>query len=270
MARTSLPSRGARSASTPPSARTRRALRPQPPPPARLPRGCAHGLRCHRGGRDQRYPRPPGAHGQRRPRRDRHLERRFLPEQPEPLVLAALFDFDGTLVDTTEMIFQSMRHATSSVLGRDDLSREELLANVGQPLPRPLGRSAAHTAVPPPAPLPPDEPPAPAGQPLPRQMELFDAEKADLLLEAYRTHHEEHHDALIAEFPGVYETLNRLRTAGVRIIVVTSKRRRSVEMALEKFPGLGLVVDLFVTLEDTTEHKPHPEPLLKGLELAAT
>src|SRR4028119_1827235 len=202
MARTSLPSRGARSASTPPSARTRRALRPQPPPPARLPRGCAHGLRCHRGGRDQRYPRPPGAHGQRRPRRDRHLERRFLPEQPEPLVLAALFDFDGTLVDTTEMIFQSMRHATSSVLGRNDLSREELLANVGQPLPR--------------------------------QMEILDVEKAELLLEAYRAHHEEHHDALIAEFPGVDEALYRLQTAGVRIVVVTSKRRRSVEMALEK------------------------------------
>ena len=152
------------------------------------------------------------------------------------MLSAALFDFDGTLVDTTEMIFQSMRHATSSVLGRDDFSREELLANVGQPLPR--------------------------------QMEILDAEKAELLLEAYRAHHEEHHDALIAEFPGVDEALNRLRTAGVRIIVVTSKRRRSVEMALEKFPGLDLVVDLFVTMEDTTEHKPHPEPLLKGLELA--
>ena len=152
------------------------------------------------------------------------------------MLSAALFDFDGTLVDTTEMIFQSMRHATSSVLGRDDLSREELLANVGQPLPR--------------------------------QMELFDAERAELLLEAYRAHHEEHHDALIAEFPGVDEALSRLRTAGVQIIVVTSKRRRSVEMALEKFPGLDLVVDLFVTMEDTTEHKPHPEPLLKGLELA--
>jgi pyrophosphatase PpaX len=151
-------------------------------------------------------------------------------------VLAALFDFDGTLVDTTEMIFQSMRHATSSVLGRDDLSREELLANVGQPLPR--------------------------------QMEILDAEKAELLLGAYRAHHEEHHDALIGEFPGVDEALYRLRTAGVRIVVVTSKRRRSVEMALEKFPGLDLVVDLFVTMEDTTEHKPHPEPLLKGLELA--
>ena len=152
------------------------------------------------------------------------------------MLAVALFDFDGTLVDTTEMIFQSMRHATSSVLGRDDFSREELLANVGQPLPR--------------------------------QMEILDAEKAELLLEAYRAHHEEHHDALIAEFPGVDEALYRLRAAGVRVVVVTSKRRRSVEMALEKFPGLDLVVDLFVTMEDTREHKPHPEPLLKGLELA--
>ncbi|HEV2745390.1 MAG TPA: HAD-IA family hydrolase [Rubrobacter sp.] len=152
------------------------------------------------------------------------------------MLAVALFDFDGTLVDTTEMIFQSMRHATSSVLGHDDYSREELLANVGQPLPR--------------------------------QMEILDAEKAELLLEAYRAHHEEHHDALIAEFPGVDEALYRLRAAGVRVVVVTSKRRRSVEMALAKFPGLDLVVDLFVTMEDTTEHKPHPEPLLKGLELA--
>ena len=152
------------------------------------------------------------------------------------MLSAALFDFDGTLVDTTEMIFQSMRHATSSVLGREDFTREELLANVGQPLPR--------------------------------QMEILDAEKAELLLEAYRAHHEEHHDALIGEFPGVDEALARLRAAGIKVVVVTSKRRRSVEMALEKFPGLDLVVDLFVTMEDTTEHKPHPEPLLKGLELA--
>jgi pyrophosphatase PpaX len=151
------------------------------------------------------------------------------------VLAAALFDFDGTLVDTTEMIFQSMRHATTSVLGRDDIPREELLANVGQPLPR--------------------------------QMEVLDAERAELLLKAYRAHHEEHHDALIGEFPGVDEALYRLRVAGVKVVVVTSKRRRSVEMALVKFPGLDLVVDRFVTMEDTREHKPHPEPLLKGLEM---
>jgi len=151
------------------------------------------------------------------------------------LLTAALFDFDGTLVDTTEMIHQSMRHAASSVLGRDDIPREVLLANVGQPLPR--------------------------------QMELIDAGKAELLLEAYRRHHEEHHDDLIGEFPGIEESLARLRAAGIQVAVVTSKRRVSVEMALKNFPGLRDVVDRFVTLEDTTRHKPHPEPLLRGLEL---
>ena len=151
------------------------------------------------------------------------------------MLSAVLFDFDGTLVDTTEMIHQSMRHATSSVLGREDIPRETLLANVGQPLPR--------------------------------QMELIDTENAESLLEAYRSHHERHHDALIREFPGVEESLSRLRSAGIKVAVVTSKRRVSVEMALEIFPGLRNVVDRFVTMEDTTHHKPHPEPLLRALEL---
>jgi pyrophosphatase PpaX len=146
---------------------------------------------------------------------------------------AALFDFDGTLVDTTELIYQSMRHATGEVLGRE-IPREILLANVGQPLPR--------------------------------QMELIDAERAEALLESYRLHNEEHHDALIQEFPGVEDALARLRASGVWIAVVTSKRRFSVEMALKSFPGLGEVVDRFVTMEDTVEHKPNPAPLLKGLE----
>jgi pyrophosphatase PpaX len=146
---------------------------------------------------------------------------------------ATLFDFDGTLVDTTELIYQSMRHATGEILGRE-IPREILLANVGQPLPR--------------------------------QMELIDAARAEALLESYRLHNEEHHDALIQEFPGVEDALARLRASGVWIAVVTSKRRFSVEMALKSFPGLGEVVDRFVTMEDTVEHKPNPAPLLKGLE----
>src|SRR5215216_7992571 len=127
-----------------------------------------------------------------------------------------------------------MRHAAGEVLGRE-ISREILMANVGQPLPR--------------------------------QMELLDAERAEELLESYRLHNEEHHDALIQEFPGIEASLARLRAGGVKIAVVTSKRRFSVKMALASFPGLGEVVDRFVTMEDTAAHKPDPEPLLKGLEL---
>ena len=59
----------------------------------------------------------------------------------------------------------------------------------------------------------------------------------------------------------------RLRDAGLRLAVVTSKRRFSVEMALDSFPDLREVFDVFVTMEDTTEHKPLPAPHLKGLEL---
>jgi pyrophosphatase PpaX len=150
------------------------------------------------------------------------------------LLGAALFDFDGTLVDTTDLIYQSMRHATGEVLGRE-ISRDVLMANVGQPLPR--------------------------------QMELLSAEHAEALLDSYQLHNEANHDALIREFPGVEESLARLKAAGVRVGVVTSKRRFSVDMALKKFPGLGDVVDQWVTMEDTTEHKPRPEPLLKGLEM---
>jgi pyrophosphatase PpaX len=98
-------------------------------------------------------------------------------------------------------------------------------------------------------------------------MELIDAEKAELLLEAYRHHHEENHDALIQEFPQVAQALSRLRFAGIQVAVVTSKRQASVEMALNNFPDLRNVVDRFVTMEDTNEHKPHPEPLWRGLEL---
>lgn len=150
---------------------------------------------------------------------------------------AVLLDFDGTIVDTTELIHRSMRYATDEVLGRIP-NREVLMANVGQPLPR--------------------------------QMEILadgDPEKAQELLETYRLHNEKHHQDLIREFPGVEASLARLRDAGLSLAIVTSKRRPSVLMALNSFPSLKGAVDVFVTMEDTAEHKPHPAPLLKGLEL---
>lgn len=150
---------------------------------------------------------------------------------------AVLLDFDGTIVDTTELIYESMRRATGEVLGRE-FGRETLLANVGQPLPR--------------------------------QMELLADgrhEKTEELLEVYLRHNEELHEGLIREFPNVDGSLARLREAGLGLAVVTSKRRFSVERALDSFPDLRGVFDAFVTMEDTTEHKPLPAPLIKGLEL---
>ncbi|CAA9429413.1 MAG: Inorganic pyrophospatase PpaX [uncultured Rubrobacteraceae bacterium] len=153
------------------------------------------------------------------------------------MLKAVLFDFDGTIVDTTELIHESMRRATGEVLGRE-FDKETLMANVGQPLPRQMELLAD-------------------GQP----------EKAEELLEVYLHHNDELHEDLIEEFPNVGVSLARLRDAGLRLAVVTSKRRFSVEMALDSFPDLRNAFDVFVTMEDTTEHKPRPAPLLKGLEL---
>ncbi len=160
------------------------------------------------------------------------------------MLKAALFDFDGTLVDTTELIYQSLRHAVKEVLGREP-SREVLMANVGQPLPRQMAVLAQNEA----------------------DGSSDENGLADRLLETYRLHNEEHHEALIRKFPDVEKPLARLHRAGVGIAIVTSKRRSSVEMAIETFPELGEVSDHFVTMEDTEEHKPNPAPLLKGLEL---
>ena len=160
------------------------------------------------------------------------------------MLTAALFDFDGTLVDTTELIYQSLRHASREVLGREP-SRETLMANVGQPLPDQMAALI--------------------------ETETDNAGETDglvdELLESYRIQNEKLHEDLIKEFPGVEEALARLREAGVEIAVVTSKRRVSVEMAIETFPGLANVTNHFVTMEDTDEHKPKPAPLLKGLKL---
>ncbi len=157
---------------------------------------------------------------------------------------AVLFDFDGTLVDTTELIYQSLRHASNEVLGHEP-PRETLMANVGQPLPDQMVALVEKESD---------------GSPDKNRL-------AEQLLKSYRLHNEEHHETLIRKFPEVEKSLSRLKQAGAKIAVVTSKRRRSVEMAIETFPELGRVTDHFVTMEDTEEHKPKPAPLLKGLEL---
>lgn len=160
------------------------------------------------------------------------------------MLKAVLFDFDGTLVDTTELIYQSLRHASNEVLGHEP-SRQTLMANVGQPLPDQMAALVEKESD---------------GNPDKDRL-------AEELLKSYRLHNEEHHEALIRKFPEVEKSLSRLRQAGTKIAVVTSKRRRSVEMAIETFPELGRVTDHFVTMEDTEEHKPKSAPLLKGLEL---
>jgi pyrophosphatase PpaX len=142
-----------------------------------------------------------------------------------------LFDLDGTVIDSGGIILASMRHATSTVLGRE-FSDDELLASVGGP-----GLEA--------------------------QMQVLAEDKTDELVRVYREHNEPLHDTL--EFcAGMEGVLTTLKQEGRRLGLVTAKRRSTVELAFARLP-LASVFEAIVGGDETERHKPDPEPLQLGL-----
>lgn len=142
-----------------------------------------------------------------------------------------LFDLDGTLIDTTELITRSFRHASSTVLG-EELVDEVLLANVGQPLMT--------------------------------QMRLLGGEQAQDLYDTYREFNHARHDDLIKTYDGVEEVLKELKSRGAKLAIVTSKSRETVEMGFRVIP-IDHYFDAVITTDDTVEHKPNPQPLQLAL-----
>ena len=142
-----------------------------------------------------------------------------------------LFDLDGTLIDSGEMILASFRHATRSVLARE-IPDEELTAAVG-------------------------------GSTIYEQMAQFDPNRVEELVAVYREHNTPLHDELEA-FTGVHDLLSALRAQGRTLGVVTAKRRRTVDLAFRVL-DLGRYFETVVAAEDTERHKPDPEPVLEAL-----
>jgi pyrophosphatase PpaX len=146
-----------------------------------------------------------------------------------------LFDLDGTVVDTVELIVLSFRHAVRTVLG-EDLPDEYITAGVGQPLMT--------------------------------QMERLSPEHAQELYDVYREYNHRRHDELIRAFDGVAEALVALKGAGRRLGIVTSKSRDTTAMAFEAV-GMRDAFDVVVTATDTRDHKPSAAPILLCLERLA-
>jgi len=143
-----------------------------------------------------------------------------------------LFDLDGTVVDSGEIILASMRHATREVLGRE-YRDEELMQAVGGP-----GLEA--------------------------QMEALAPDYVHELVSGYRAHNEPLHDEL-RSCDGMGDVLVRLRDEGRRLGLVTAKRRSTVELAFARVP-LGHLFETIVGGDETERHKPDPEPLLLAAE----
>ena len=84
--------------------------------------------------------------------------------------------------------------------------------------------------------------------------------------DVYVEHNLAKHDEMVKPFPGTLETLEELRRRGVKLAVVTSKRRRSATFGMEATELLGFFHGT-VFYEDTARHKPDPDPILKALDL---
>jgi pyrophosphatase PpaX len=143
-----------------------------------------------------------------------------------------LFDLDGTVIDSGAIILASMRHAAKEVLGADP-GDEVLTAAVGGP-----GLEA--------------------------QMRALAPDRVDELVTVYRAHNEPLHGEL-ATCPGIGDLLVRLRDEGRRLGIVTAKRRATVALAFDVLPIEHLFATV-VTSDDTTRHKPDPDPLRLAAE----
>jgi len=141
-----------------------------------------------------------------------------------PLVL---FDLDGTLANSIDLIVASYNHALSSIVGRT-VTPEVARSWIGQTLAQTFRHEdPAHAAA----------------------MET-----------AYREHYAAHLD-MITGYPGVPEVLRDLVAAGAATGIVTAKRAEVARWTITQ-AGLDGVVPLLGAMENTTSHKPDPAPLL--------
>ena len=146
----------------------------------------------------------------------------------------AVFDIDGTLIDTERTGVESLVQTVRELLGRDE-TYEEAYKAFGIPSSKVAALYGYADA-------------AGFGE---RWEENFIA----------LSHH-------ITPFPGVMDALRNIHSAGVATGIVTSRSRFEFEYDRylhEMLPFLGQAV----CAEDTAHHKPHPEPLLKCIAMAA-
>ena len=149
-----------------------------------------------------------------------------------PRWTTAVFDLDGTLADTIDLIVESYQHAFRSILGREE-DPAVIRSWIGRPL---LSAFRDHSP-----------------------------EHADELYETYLAWNADNTERLIRGYDGVREVLRDLAGSGVHVGVATSKRRESAQQAMDLL-GLSEFVEVLVAMEDTERHKPDPTPLLLALE----
>jgi pyrophosphatase PpaX len=152
-----------------------------------------------------------------------------------PRLQTALFDLDGTLIDSIRLILDSYHHTLTqhNLPARTD---EDWLRGVGTPLAVQFSEW------------------------------LKSPEVLEALIATYREYNLKHHDSMVTVYPGVLEAVREIKAAGVQTGLVTSKNRMGALRGL-KLVGLEALMDVLVCADEVTNPKPHPEPVEKAVAL---
>ncbi|HJQ21941.1 MAG TPA: HAD-IA family hydrolase [Gemmatimonadaceae bacterium] len=148
--------------------------------------------------------------------------------------VAVLFDLDGTLVDSIELILNSARHAFRDREGHVP-SDAEWLTGVGIPLATMFRRYARDDA------------------------------DVDALIAKYREYQLANHDRLVRCYDEVVDTVDKLRASAHPLAIVTSKTGWLAQRGLDTV-GLGSHFDVIIGCDSCDRHKPDPAPVLLALE----
>ncbi|MGX1402070.1 pyrophosphatase PpaX [Bradyrhizobium japonicum] len=143
-----------------------------------------------------------------------------------------LFDLDGTLIDTNELIISSYLHTLGKFFP-EKYKREDVLPFMGPTLHEAFGS--------------------------------IDPDRVEEMIVEYRDFNISNHDALVKEFPGVYETLEKLHEKGFKLGIVTTKRL-DVAMKGVQLMKLDPFFDVVIAYDHVTKTKPDPQPIYKALE----
>lgn len=144
-----------------------------------------------------------------------------------------LFDLDGTLADSIDLILSCYRYTMRVHLGAEPPD-DRWLATLGRPL-RDQIRAFARSD-----------------------------EEAAAMMATYQGYQRRVHDGMVRPYPGVREVIARLSEAATPLAVVTSKRR---EVALRTLRCCGLdgYFPVVISADDVTNGKPDPEPVTAAL-----
>lgn len=147
-----------------------------------------------------------------------------------------LFDLDGTIIDSIELILRSYRHTMELHRCNEPMPPDEVwIKGLGTPLWAQFGQITE------------------------------DKEEIEAMVQTYRTYNLTHHDALVKPYEGVVDEIRRMKDAGLLLGVVTSKLRDGAMRGL-RISGLDDVFDIVLGCDDVKHPKPHPEPVVKAVE----